>query len=62
MRFESLRWCECNRLPDDDACTLYLDHAREHSWDVRDPETEALRRSVLTDHAGWLARFTGKPD
>ncbi|MER6527611.1 hypothetical protein [Streptomyces sp. NPDC001508] len=62
MRFESLRWCETNRLPDDDACTLYQAHAREHSWDVRDPETEALRRCILANYSGWLARLTRKPD
>ncbi|MFD4141594.1 hypothetical protein [Streptomyces sp. NPDC058572] len=63
MRFESLTWCGITDGPDgDEACTLYRHHAREHSWNVRDPEFEAFRRRVLAEHAGLLARLTRKPD
>ncbi|MCX5423166.1 hypothetical protein [Streptomyces sp. NBC_00078] len=59
MRFESLRHCETEGGSDGDACTLYRGHAREHSWNVVDPATEAFRRRVLAENAGllaWLAR------
>lgn len=61
MRFETLHWCETPGGPAGDACTLYRGHARDHSWNVHDPETEALRRSVQADPAGWTARLTGRP-
>ncbi|MBL1096828.1 hypothetical protein [Streptomyces coffeae] len=61
MRFESLTWCGIPGSPDgDDACTLYLDHAREHSWKVRDPELEAFSRRVFAENAGLIARLTRK--
>jgi hypothetical protein len=58
MRFESLPWCETPDTPHNDVntmpCTLYRDHAGSHSWDVFDPEEEALRRT-LTDSPEWPA-------
>lgn len=60
MRFESLKYCEIEGGPDGDACTLYRDHTREHSWALRDPEMESFRRRVLAENAGWLAQFTRK--
>jgi hypothetical protein len=62
MRFETLRHCETEGGADGDACTLYRDHAREHSWNVVDPELEAFRRRVLAEHAGLIARLTRKPN
>ncbi|MFJ6573134.1 hypothetical protein ACIQNU_37570 [Streptomyces sp. NPDC091292] len=62
MRFESLAWCETPGGPDGDACKLYRDHAREHSWDLFDPETEALRRRVHTEWAQLIKRLGRKPD
>ncbi|GAB3951765.1 hypothetical protein [Streptomyces sparsus] len=60
VRFASLPWCGTN-CPSDEVCTLYRDHARDHSWNVHDPATEALRRKVLAENAGWLDRLTRKP-
>ncbi|MFF2846866.1 hypothetical protein ACFVT5_11090 [Streptomyces sp. NPDC058001] len=51
LRFESLPWCETLGGSDADACTLYWDHSRAHSWAVHDPETEALRRQIVEEHA-----------
>ena len=64
MRFESVPWCETNRTADEDPCTLYRGHAREHSWALHDPETEAARRRALVEHAGllaWPTRSLRKP-
>ncbi|KUN99057.1 hypothetical protein [Streptomyces caeruleatus] len=59
MRFESLAHCEITDGSDDgDACWLYRDHAREHSWALRDPAMEAFRRQVLAENAGLLAWLT----
>ncbi|KUN94037.1 hypothetical protein [Streptomyces caeruleatus] len=60
MRFESLAHCEIEGGPDGDACTLYRDHPRDHSWNVVDPEMEAFRRRVLAENAGMLAWLTRK--
>ncbi|MFF2848756.1 hypothetical protein ACFVT5_20880 [Streptomyces sp. NPDC058001] len=46
LRYESLHWCETPGGPEGDACTLYRDHARRHSWAVHDPETDALLREA----------------
>ncbi|MFJ9748690.1 hypothetical protein [Streptomyces chartreusis] len=62
MRFESLPWCGVEGGVDGDACTLYRDHAREHSWDVVDPATAALRRRVLADTARLLLLPTKEPN
>ncbi|MFJ6568542.1 hypothetical protein ACIQNU_14050 [Streptomyces sp. NPDC091292] len=61
-RFESLPWCETPGGPHGDACTLYQGHAHEHSWNVRDPEIEALRRRVLAEWARFIKRLGRKPD
>lgn len=58
MQFESVAWCGTNRTVDEDPCTLYQGHEREHSWALRDPETEAAQRSALAEYAGLLARLT----
>ncbi|MFE7275477.1 hypothetical protein [Streptomyces sp. NPDC057623] len=60
MRFESLTHCEIEGGADGDACWLYLDHPRDHSWNVSDPEVEAFRRRVLAENAGLLAWLTRK--
>ncbi|WP_244190636.1 hypothetical protein [Streptomyces caeruleatus] len=60
MRFESLTHCEAEGGADGDACTLYRDHSRDHSWNVVDPEMESLRRRVLAENAGLLAWLTRK--
>jgi hypothetical protein len=52
MRFESLPWCETFNRPEDVACCLYRDHARDHSWNVFAPETEALRQRVIAENPG----------
>ncbi|MFF2845044.1 hypothetical protein ACFVT5_01760 [Streptomyces sp. NPDC058001] len=62
MRFESRPWCETEGGPDGDACTLYRDHAREHSWNVLDPETESLRRRALAESAQLMKRLGRKRD
>ncbi|MFF2845874.1 hypothetical protein ACFVT5_06035 [Streptomyces sp. NPDC058001] len=64
IRFETLHWCETQSEggPDDDACTLYLNHAQEHSWNVHDPETEAPHREALAENALMIRRLGRKPD
>lgn len=62
MRFGTLTWCEIPDGPDSDACTLYRDHARDHSWNVFDPKVEAFRRRVLAENAELIARLSGKPN
>jgi hypothetical protein len=60
MRFESLTHCEIEGGAGGDACWLYLDHPRDHSWNVSDPEVEAFRRRVLAENAGLLGWLTRK--
>ncbi|MFJ6573123.1 hypothetical protein ACIQNU_37515 [Streptomyces sp. NPDC091292] len=60
LRFECLPWCETQGGKDGDACTLYRDHAREHAWNVHDPETESLRRRVLAEGAQLIRRIRRK--
>ncbi|MCD9874262.1 hypothetical protein [Streptomyces guryensis] len=62
MRFETLPWCEIPGGPDGDACTLYRDHTRNHSWNVFDPKIEALRRRTLAENAELIAWLSGKPN
>lgn len=63
MRFESLRHCEISDdSGDDEACMLYRRHPGEHSWALRDPETEALRRRVLAEGAGVIELLSSKPN
>ncbi|MFJ2906527.1 hypothetical protein [Streptomyces sp. NPDC087212] len=64
LEFESLRWCQGMERPEkeDGACGLFLDHALEHSWNVKDPAFEALRQNVLSNLDAWYARLTGPLD
>ncbi|MEV7283850.1 hypothetical protein AB0O01_04660 [Streptomyces sp. NPDC093252] len=36
MRFENLTWCGVPGGPRGDACFLYRNHVRTHSWNLRD--------------------------
>ncbi|MFJ6568207.1 hypothetical protein ACIQNU_12335 [Streptomyces sp. NPDC091292] len=65
LRFESLPWCGSEGGRYGDACALYRDHAPAHSWSVRDPDTESLRRRVLGESGPlirWLRRKRRKRD